>query len=150
MREKDIGTIGELAFATEALKRGYRVSHPIGDNAEYDALVEAGDRVFRVQVKTASVPCEGEQFGFFVRRGTHKTAYSQVDIFACYLVPHQLFFLLPRTAVGSRTNIKLTAAPRQSIWSGYRENWGVFEAEKTPCLEVGYVDQQARQKSSKK
>ena len=41
-----------------------------------DPLLEAGDRVYRVQVK-ASTYKTGEAYVFFVRRGKHKVAYDE-------------------------------------------------------------------------
>jgi hypothetical protein len=52
---KIIGTILELEFATECIRRGAVVSQPFGDNSHYDFLVDCGKGIFKVQVKAASV-----------------------------------------------------------------------------------------------
>ena len=128
LSEKDTGTIAELAFSSEAMRRGYRLAQPLGDNAQYDLLLEARDRVFRIQVKASSNTHQGV-YTFLLRRGKHKVSYTEVDVFACYLIPERLFFILPRNEIKDRRTIKLNATPRTSMWAKYRENWGVFEQQ---------------------
>lgn len=127
MDPKDTGTVGELAFCTEAMRRGYKIAQPYGDNCEYDLLLDAGDTFYRIQVKSSSCKI-GSVYAFYLRRGRGKQKhYSDVDIFACYLMPERLFFLIPRVAVNDRKNVKLNPQPRHTQWAQYRENWGVFE-----------------------
>ena len=128
LSEKDTGTIGELAFSSEAMRRGYKLAQPLGDNSQYDLLLEAGDRGYRVQVKASSFKT-GEAYAFFVRRGKHKVEYDEVDVFALYMIPERLFFIIPRIEVGERKTITLNPFPRKSQWAMYRENWGVFEQQ---------------------
>ena len=126
--EKDTGTIAELAFSSEAMRRGYRLAQPLGDNAQYDLMLEAGDRVYRVQVKASFTTHHGV-YTFLLRRGGKKVAYTEVDVFACYLIPERLFFIIPRNVIKDRRTIKLNPTPRGSMWAKYRENWGVFEQQ---------------------
>jgi hypothetical protein len=128
MQEKDTGTIGELAFSAEAMRRGYRIAQPFGDNCEYDLLLDAGQRLYRIQVKSSNCKI-GAVYSFYLRRGKRKTQYTEVDIFACYLAPERLFFLIPADAVNNRSNVKLNPQPRNTQWAPYRENWGVFEQD---------------------
>ena len=43
----------ESAALNELIRCGYSPSIPFGDNDKYDLLVDAGDRIYRVQCKTA-------------------------------------------------------------------------------------------------
>ncbi len=52
---KGTGYILELELALECMKRGANVSQPIGDNAHYDLLVDNGNVILKVQVKSSSV-----------------------------------------------------------------------------------------------
>ncbi len=127
--EKDTGVIGELAFSAEAMRHGYKVAQPLGDNEQFDLLLTAGgDRLYRVQVKSSANPLK-DVYTYVIRRGKNKTKYSEVDVFALYMIPERIFFIIPRVEAADRTTIKLRALPRQSQWAIYRENWGIFESD---------------------
>ena len=127
--EKDTGVIGELAFSAEAMRRGYKLAQPLGDNEQFDLMLTAGgDRVYRVQVKSSANP-DKEVYTYLIRRGKNKTAYEEVDVFALYMIPERIFFIIPRVEVGDRRTVKLRPLPRQSQWAIYRENWGIFESD---------------------
>lgn len=51
MNTKDRGTIGELIVAAEAVKRGYTVCLPYGENQRYDLVLDRTGNLERVQVK---------------------------------------------------------------------------------------------------
>jgi hypothetical protein len=127
--EKDTGVIGELAFSAEAMRRGYKLAQPLGDNEQFDLLLTAGgDRLYRVQVKASANP-QKEVYTYLIRRGKNKTEYFEVDVFALYLIPERIFFIIPRIEAGDRRTVKLRALPRKSQWAIYRENWGIFESD---------------------
>ena len=65
---KTVGTILELEFAAECVRRGAIVSQPFGDNAHYDSLVDNGTRIYRVQVKAASLKTDGKSFSVNLTR----------------------------------------------------------------------------------
>ena len=50
---KDIGILSELKVITELVSMGYIVSQPYGDNAPYDFIIDNGDKIIKVHVKTA-------------------------------------------------------------------------------------------------
>jgi hypothetical protein len=49
---KAIGDLSELIVATALARAGYYVSKPIADSYRYDLVIDDGERLFRVQVKT--------------------------------------------------------------------------------------------------
>ncbi|MBV9085817.1 MAG: hypothetical protein JOZ62_24345 [Acidobacteriaceae bacterium] len=51
MNTKHRGDIAEQAATLEALKRGWSVLRPIGDNLPYDLVFDIGGRFIKVQVK---------------------------------------------------------------------------------------------------
>lgn len=65
---KVVGTVLELEFAAECIRRGAIVSQPFGDNAHYDFLVDAGGKIYRVQVKAASPKPDGKSFSVNLTR----------------------------------------------------------------------------------
>lgn len=54
MNTKKQGDIGVAAAILYYTKKGYTVSVPLGDSARYDLVVDKGNEVYRVQVKTTN------------------------------------------------------------------------------------------------
>ena len=52
LSSKQKGDIGETTVILEALKRGYRVCNTVGDNARYDLIIDDGEKLAKVQVKS--------------------------------------------------------------------------------------------------
>lgn len=52
MNTKQVGDTSESLVLAELTRRGYQVSVPFGDNDRYDLVVDDGDALYRVQVKT--------------------------------------------------------------------------------------------------
>jgi hypothetical protein len=65
---KTIGTVLELEFAAECIRRGAIVSQPFGDNSHYDFLVDNGLRIYRVQVKAASLRADKKSYSVNLTR----------------------------------------------------------------------------------
>lgn len=51
---KHIGLISQQHIITKLLETGYSVSIPLGDNNEYDLIVDTGSKLFCVQCKTGN------------------------------------------------------------------------------------------------
>ncbi len=56
MYTKTIGVAGEQFFIARSPEEGLNLSLPIGDNLPYDVLVDSGQYIHRVQVKTCAYP----------------------------------------------------------------------------------------------
>lgn len=65
---KDIGILSELKVITELVSMGYIVSQPYGDNAPYDFIIDNGDKIIKVQVKTAQERKDGSLIISLVKR----------------------------------------------------------------------------------
>ena len=96
-----IGEITEQQVAIEFLKLGYMVSKPLVQNSRYDFVLEVQNKLYKVQVKTATAK-EDDSFIEFATstshtntQGTINKSYTsnEVDFFAtiynsqCYLIP---------------------------------------------------------------
>ena len=96
-----IGEITEQQVAIEFLKLGYMVSKPLVQNSRYDFVLEVQNKLYKVQVKTATAK-ENDSFIEFATstshtntQGTINKSYTsdEVDFFAtfyngqCYLIP---------------------------------------------------------------
>ena len=95
------GRITELQVARAFLELGYQVSQPLVSDSRYDFIVDIKGRLFKIQVKTATISEDGNYFYFATStshtntKGTINRSYTadEIDYFAtiydgqCYLMP---------------------------------------------------------------
>ncbi len=125
------GETAELRFWWAATERGLIVSRPHGDSARYDFIVDNGRRLFRIQVKSTS--CRSKQGYLFQTVRAHRLAYtrSDLDFFACYLVPFDIWYIVP---IGVAEGITGVWVHPQSRWrrgrhfERFREAWALLLA----------------------
>ena len=124
---KSQGEIAEIKFLLRARERGYDVSRPYGDNAKYDFILDIGNKLLKIQVKSNSQ--KTDKYGSIkigVGHGTSiKKRYTskQVDFFAIYLRCIDSFYLVPIRAINNRVTIRIYPGRKICTWVNYRENW---------------------------
>jgi hypothetical protein len=117
------GEWAELRFMAAAAEHGLSVSKPWGDSERYDVGVEHNGQYRRVQVKSVSW-----HKGLSYRCGIGcSRAYrsDEIDFFAIFIVPEQLWYIVPvqaALATGNRT-ICLTPSRKKNRYEVYREAW---------------------------
>ena len=101
MDSKQIGNITELETQLAFLKLGFNVLTPYGDCERYDFVVDANDKFYKIQSKTASTEDNGASFKFSCRSCNrtngkivhHQYTKDEIDYFVtsfnnkCYLIP---------------------------------------------------------------
>lgn len=101
MNVKQIGEIYEIELASELLKRNCSVSIPLGDSQPYDLIVDNGNTLIKVQVKTTITMDRGRNdYRVSTAKGSSsKKAYEidEVDIFACKVIPTNEWYFLRNT-----------------------------------------------------
>ena len=129
---KTFGDIGEAIVIAEAIKKGYTVSIPFGDNKKYDLIIERNGKLEKIQVKYHS----GN--GIFIRvdccynKGYKPKKYTGKDIDAiivydaytkkCYYISSEYF-------IEGRNGIELRLVPTKNNqekrvnWAKDFENW---------------------------
>jgi hypothetical protein len=128
----------ELKFMAEAVSRGFSVSRPWGDSDAYDVGIGLGPIFLRVQVKsTTSRRCSGYICQF--RHAGRKCGYrlEEVDLFAAYVIPENVWYLIPAAVVlrpTHKTGVILCPL-KQAKWyryryERYREAWGLLAKNK--------------------
>ncbi len=128
---KERGEWVELRFMTQAVEHGFKVSKPWGDSSSYDVGVEAGSRILRVQVKSTS--CRTE-FGYLCQfkpgAGSQPYTLKEVDFFAAYIIPEEVWYLFPAgILLGGRRKKAMTLLPvnprhpDRYKYECYREAW---------------------------
>jgi len=124
------GELSELAFVHKAASLGFGVARPYGDNERYDFIVDSGQRLWRVQVKSTTYSEEG---CYRLRAIRHlcgrEVPYrpSEVDFLVAHVIPEEGWFVLPIRAIGNRTLLTLSPSAsvpsRPRLWDAYREAW---------------------------
>lgn len=138
---KQRGEWVELLFMTRAAGRGFSVSKPWGDSTRYDVSVESEGRFRRVQVKSTSA-LHGE-LGFVCtlkRTGIHYYRLDEVDFFALYVLPEDVWYILPaRVVLKLASNIRLAPRDKEQKYARYIEAWGLLRrrASGDPSLRSG-------------
>ena len=127
---KTIGVTGEQLFAFRALEEGLMPSVPIGDNAQYDFLIDSDGKISRVQVKASSVRQSGRnqaRYDFFLKHSKQSKIYSpdQLDVFALVVIPLRTIYIVPFEAVNKLTKIGVypETSNTRSRMEPYREAW---------------------------
>lgn len=120
------GEIAEAAFLHKAASLGFSVAKPWGESDRYDFMVDCGTRIWRVQVKSAhSSALNG--YTFHACGNVHKNRYTRrdIDFIVGYVVPDDVWYVIPIEAYGERTTIKVfpSSRRRMSRFEIYRDAW---------------------------
>ncbi|HTS35501.1 MAG TPA: group I intron-associated PD-(D/E)XK endonuclease [Candidatus Solibacter sp.] len=128
---KDRGDLAEMQFMVAASVRGLVVARPYGDNERYDFIVDAGSRLWRVQVKSSAAT---HHRGFAVRSSwrtsKRQISYkpSQVDFLAVTIVGTDIWYVIPVRALAGRLTIHLypfgARKDGRRSFEKYRGAWG--------------------------
>lgn len=116
MNTVSIGDIGEAMAIADFTKAGFVVSAPLSNNARYDLIIDNGEKIYRVQVKTTE-SVKDEKMIFATKttnysKGNWKsTRYSinEVDIFYLYCLENDWRGLyIPENEILTQLNIRFT------------------------------------------
>ncbi|MFY9911121.1 MAG: group I intron-associated PD-(D/E)XK endonuclease [Candidatus Sulfotelmatobacter sp.] len=120
------GEAAEAAFLARATDLNFSVLIPWGDSNRYDSAVDFGRGLLRIQVKSATRYAEGR---YRVKTtGANGQVYTidDIDFFVGYVVPENIWYILPVEALGQRKGIRFyphTRRPLQVMSERYREAW---------------------------
>ncbi len=130
---KQRGEWVELQFMAAAASHGYHLLKPWGDSLAYDIGIDQSAQFLRVQVKSTS---SRRRSGYYCRfRGGGETGYdlATVDLFAGYVIPTNVWYLIPASVIlipKAISGILLCpdAGPNynRNKYERYREAWGLL------------------------
>ena len=130
---KTQGEISELRFYLRAFEHGFIVSKPFGDNARYDFIVDSGNRLSRVQIKSVSVIDTTRRTNKYRINATHggkekhKYLPEECDILAAYVIPEDTWYIIPISKItGASVNLYPHRGGSIGNYEGHREGWGIF------------------------
>ena len=121
------GEIAELAFLLKAVGLGFGVVKPWGDSDRFDFILTCRHLLWRVQVKSAwtGPPYQIKGAGF----ANVPYTVDEIDFVAGYIVPEDLWYILPMSALRLRKIVNIYPDLRPSAFNDYREAWDLFR----PC-----------------
>jgi hypothetical protein len=122
------GDLGEVAFVHKAMSLGYVVAKPYGQMHRYDFMLEGGNKLLRIQVKTSTCMRDG-RYQLCVQRITHRrtVAYkkSELDFVVAYLMLEGVWYILPISVIAGRRSLLLPPPGfrGKNPWAKYLEAW---------------------------
>jgi hypothetical protein len=132
LTRKQRGEMAEAAFLTVAAALGMCVSKPWGESSRYDLVVDTGQKLLRVQVKSAHRASEYGGYTFHARGNSMQTYRpDEIDVLAAYVVPVGAWYLFPVEEFKKYRNMKLfpESRRRRSKFEKFREAWWTLGVE---------------------
>ena len=113
------------------MEEGLVVSQPMGDNSPYDFLVDNGEDILKVQIKSSMWnEHEGTQktpkYGFTLKHSKQNTTYEShdVDFFGLVVIPLRSVWIVPQKAIDGITKVNVWPSGNSSgAMAAYREQW---------------------------
>lgn len=128
---KQKGELAELVIILKAASLGLAVCKPYGEHLPFDFVVASAGRLLRVQVKstfTSKRRGHNIHVGFRGRGMWHRPyTADDIDFIAAYVVAHDVWYIIPVSAIGTRVSIRVyPEGPQKSdggYFEQYREAW---------------------------
>jgi hypothetical protein len=99
---KQRGELAEINFLHKAANLGFGVAKPYGDSERYDFILDSGERLWRVQVKSIATTYPPGSHGYRTAschsRGSCKDlpyTADEIDFFVAYIVPLDIWYVIP-------------------------------------------------------
>jgi hypothetical protein len=132
---KDRGAWAEMCFALRAIEEGLRPARPWGEPSGYDFLVHhKSTRIFRVQVKS-TIYKQHRCYHCTIRTQHHVYKKDSCDFVAAYVIPEDVWYILPEKVVRGMSTVGLYPAMAGSKYDAYKEAWHLLRGESP-----GFVD----------
>jgi hypothetical protein len=125
------GELSELEFTFKAARMGFGVAKPYRDSERYDFILDAGQRLWRIQVKSTTTVLNG-RYHVNSHRCTNGSvvayAPSEIDFLVADIIPEDAWFILPIQAILTRTSLLFCFKddPKGGLYGAYREAWDLM------------------------
>jgi PD-(D/E)XK endonuclease len=140
------GEVSELAFFHKAASLGFGVAKPWGASERYDFILDSGQRLWRVQLKSG---CHHRNrcYDLHGRCGNQERAQytsEEIDIFVAYLVPINVWYIIPVEKIKKKSLLFYPyGGARCGHYEQYREAWSLMAPQTSDasflsgCLQNG-------------
>jgi len=117
------GEWAELRFMARCAEHGLRIAKPWGDTSRYDFAIEHNGHFVRVQVK-CTISKHGDSYKCFASSSNGVFyAANQVDFIAAYIIPADVWYIIPVAVTCTQQRIVLSPHLRNSKYAKYKEAW---------------------------
>ena len=99
MNAKARGHLAELAFVLKAASLGFGVAKPHGENERYDFIVDSGERLWKVQVKSSHCATRGGYQVGTGGQGQKPYKAEEIDFLVGYVVPRDIWYVMPVNSI---------------------------------------------------
>lgn len=129
MNTKERGELSEAKVITKFIELGYTVSTPFSENSRYDAIVDDGEELYRVQIKTGRYDDGSVKFSTCDTRSNtsenKKKYYSEKDIdaFAVYNPDLESFYWIDICEAPSNSMHLRVDDPESKFAAESKMNW---------------------------
>jgi hypothetical protein len=118
-----------MCFALRAIEEGLRPARPWGEPSGYDSLVHhKSTRIFRVQVKS-TIRKQYRCYPCTIRTCHHVYKKDSFDFVAAYVIPEDVWYILPEKVVRGMSTVGLCPAMPGSKYDAYKEAWHLLRGE---------------------
>lgn len=132
MNEQELGMVAEIEFKKRAVYNGFIVSKVINDRGGYDFIIDCGDRLSKIQVKsTGYLELKGRSnpsYSVVVKKSVrgNRVEYdkSDYDFLAIYIHDFNLIYIIPIDEVPSK--IRIFPNSRASKYNKYIDAWDLI------------------------
>ena len=128
---KRMGEVAESAFLHKAMELRLTVAKPWGDSSRYDFVVDTGERLVRVQVKSTGCLCDEERYSIAAHGCDGTAGYSaeEIDFLVAWVSPEDAWYVIPVEAFAPRTHLWLYPRGKHAgQYEKYREAWELLGA----------------------
>jgi len=131
MREKTAnnrqGAWVEALFVARATAKELNIARHWNPASRYDFLVEYKGGICRVQVKSCSYPKRRDRYDCVYQRVKQRPyADTEFDFVAVYVVPEDLWYVIPTKVLGTVQVIGLSPYLSRSKYYRYQEAWDLL------------------------
>ena len=109
----------------KAASLGFGVAKPHGDNERYDYIINSGEHLWKVQVKSTYTGC-GRGYRTLGRRGNAKCyKANEIDFLVAYIVPRNIWYVIPANRIVGTIWVALypSGCSKGGFFECYREAW---------------------------
>lgn len=131
------GEWAEAVFLAHAIREGLCVTRPWGDSARYDFIVDCHGQLLRIQVKSTRHQ-HRRGYSFMNSSADFRRLYSakEVDYLALYVIPSDLWYIVPAQKVGRRHAICVypNVVGSRGRFEQFRNGWDLLRSRRSPRL----------------